>query len=90
MVTLHIINITTIITNTTTPHYDKDFFSKSSLGYHTSCHVVLTPSNMTINNSAIAIDIISAMDITHLALRQPTILRKTTAIFSTETAKQEL
>jgi hypothetical protein len=45
---------------------------------------------MMTNNSAIAIDMTSATDIIHLALRQPTILRKTTALFSTETAKQEL
>ncbi len=76
MVTLNIINITTISTNTTIPSHDKDFFSKSSLDHHTSCHVVLPPSNTTTNNSAIAIDTTSAMDIIHLALHQPTILRK--------------
>ena len=41
-----------------------------------SCHVVLPPSNMTTNNFAIAIDTTSATDMIHLALRQPTILRK--------------
>jgi hypothetical protein len=50
-----------------------------------SCHVVLPPSNMTTNNSAIAIETTSATDMIHLAA--PT---KTTALFSTETAKQEL
>jgi hypothetical protein len=55
-----------------------------------SCHVALPPSNMTTNNSAIAIDTTSATDMIHLAFRQPTAPTKTTALFSTETAKQEL
>jgi len=41
---------------------------------------------MMINNSAIAIDMTSAMDITRFADHST----KTTALFSTETAKQEL
>jgi hypothetical protein len=41
-----------------------------------SCHVALPPSNMTTNNSAIAIDTTSATDMIHLAFRQPTTLRK--------------
>jgi hypothetical protein len=41
-----------------------------------SCHIALSPSNMTTNNFAIAIDTTSATDMIHLALRQPTILQK--------------
>jgi len=41
-----------------------------------SCHVALMSSNMTTNNFAIAIDSTSATDMIHLALRQPTSLRK--------------
>jgi hypothetical protein len=45
---------------------------------------------MTTNNLAIAIDMTSATDIIRFALRQPTTSTKTTALFSTETAKQKL
>ncbi len=75
MVTLDIINMTTIITNTTTPRYDKDFFL---IVYGLSYVLPRHPNafNTTINNSAIAIDMTSPMDIIRFALRQPTILRK--------------
>jgi hypothetical protein len=42
------------------------------------------------NNSAIAIDMTFAMDITRFAPVKDRLLRKTTALFSIETAKQEL
>ena len=89
MVTLHIINMTTIITNTTIPRYDKDFF-KTVFGLIYVLPRCPDAFNTTINNFAIAIDMTSATDIIRFALRQPTISTKTTALFSTETAKQKL
>jgi len=53
-----------------------------------SCRIAFSSSNRTTNNLAIAIDTTSSTDMIHLTFRQPTTLTKTTALFSTETAKQ--